>query len=95
MKLTDDLKDARWMYLKAFLFLVAGGTAAFVLWWENQSLRTAVLLYIAIWSFCRLYYFAFYVIEKYIDPTYKFSGLFSFVVYLLRKRTRRDVDSQQ
>lgn len=29
---------------------------------------------IAVWSFCRLYYFGFYVIERYIDPSYRFSG---------------------
>jgi len=45
-----------------------------------------VLLCIAVWCFARAYYFAFYVIEHYIDPTYKFAGLTSFVAYLLRKR---------
>jgi hypothetical protein len=45
-----------------------------------------VLLVLAIWSFCRLYYFAFYVIEKYVDPGYKFSGIFSFLKYLIRGR---------
>jgi len=28
----------------------------------------------------------FYVIEKYVDPNYKFAGLYSFLLYLLRKR---------
>ncbi len=92
MKLTDDLKDSRWMYLKAILFCVTGGIAAGILWLENPTLRTLFLLSIAIWSFCRLYYFAFYVIEKYIDPDYKFSGLGSFVLYLIRRRTNRESD---
>jgi hypothetical protein len=42
----------------------------------------AVLLAIAVWCFCRAYYFAFYVIEKYVDPTFRFSGLGSAVRYL-------------
>jgi hypothetical protein len=74
------------MYLKAGLFLVAGIAAAAGILLENLHWRTALLLGIAIWSFCRLYYFAFYVIEKYIDPSYRFAGLGSVVVYLLRAR---------
>jgi hypothetical protein len=89
-----DLKSARLMYLKATLFLVAGTAAAVGILAESPSLRTAALLGIAVWSFCRLYYFAFYVIEKYIDPSYRFAGISSFLVYLVRNRTsappRRD-----
>jgi len=43
----------------------------------------ALLLLVAVWSFCRAYYFAFYVIEHYVDPSYKFAGLTSFAMYLL------------
>lgn len=83
-----DLTDPRLMYLKAVLFLVAGCGAVAGILVELPSLRMAALLGIGIWSFCRLYYFAFYVIEKYIDPSYKFAGLGSFVVYLFRKKLR-------
>jgi len=86
MNIFGDLKDARWMYLKAVLFLVAGVAACVGILLESPSLRMAAMLGIAIWSFCRLYYFCFYVIEKYIDPTFKFAGLFSVVRYLLRRR---------
>jgi hypothetical protein len=37
-------------------------------------------------GFCRSYYFAFYVIERYVDPGYRFSGLGSFVLYVVRGR---------
>src|SRR6266581_2985989 len=86
--LRGDLKSAKLMYLKAVLFLIAGTTAAAGILVESPSLRTAFLLGLAIWSFCRLYYFAFYVIEKYIDPSYRFAGLSSFLLYLLRERGR-------
>jgi hypothetical protein len=76
------------MYLKAILFLVAGTVAAVGILLESLRWRTALLLGIAIWSFCRLYYFAFYVIEKYIDPGYRFAGIGAFLLYLLRKATR-------
>jgi hypothetical protein len=32
-----------------------------------------------------LYYFMFYVIEKYVDPKYKFAGIYSFLKYIVRK----------
>ena len=76
--LRGDLKSAKLMYLKAVLFLIAGTTAAAGILVESPSLRTAFLLGLAIWSFCRLYYFAFYVVEKYIDPGYRFAGLVSY-----------------
>ena len=45
----------------------------------------AWLLIICVWSFCRSYYFAFYVIEHYVDPAYQFSGLGSFFRYWWHK----------
>ena len=86
MKLTGDLKSARLIYLKGLLFLVTGLLSLAALLLESPTLRTAFLLIVAVWSFCRLYYFMFYVIEKYVDPNYKFAGLHSFLLYLLRKR---------
>ena len=82
-----DLKDPRLIYLKGFLFLLAGVVAAGVLLGENFTPRNAFLLGVAIWSFCRVYYFAFYVIEKYIDPNYKFSSLWAFLLYMLRRKS--------
>lgn len=84
--LYSDLKSAKLIYLKATLFLLAGTAASAGILVETPNLRTAFLLAIAIWSFCRLYYFAFYVIEKYIDPSYRFAGLFSVLSYLLKQR---------
>ena len=80
-----DLKSARLIYLKGFLFLITGTLAATAILLESPTLRTAFLMGIAIWSFCRLYYFMFYVIEKYVDGSYKFAGITSFVIYLLNK----------
>jgi hypothetical protein len=64
------------------LFLFMGIATGVLLFLESPTLKTAVLLAVVIWSFCRFYYFAFYVIEKYVDPDYKFSGLISFVRYV-------------
>jgi hypothetical protein len=81
-----DLTNPRWIYLKGVLFLLLGVVSAVLLILENPTLKTALLLGLVIWCFCRAYYFAFYVIEKYVDPGFKFSGLGAFVGYLLRTR---------
>ena len=81
-----DLKNPRWMYLKAVLLICTGlmSFAAIVL--EHPSLKVVVFLLIAIWAFARAYYFAFYVIGHYIDPSYRFAGLFSFARYVLSRK---------
>jgi hypothetical protein len=86
MRLGDDLKNPAWMYFKAALFLGIGLLCAAGILAQAPTLLTALLLVLAIWAFCRLYYFLFYVIEKYVDPSYRFAGLASFAAYLLRRR---------
>jgi hypothetical protein len=81
-----DITGPKWLYVKGVLFLVCGLFASALLLIESPMFQTAFLLAIAVWSFCRLYYFAFYVIEHYIDPGYKFAGLTDFARYLLRRR---------
>jgi hypothetical protein len=83
-----DLTDARWIKLKGILFLIIGLLAATLLVLEHPSWRVVVFLAISIWCFCRFYYFAFYVIEKYVDSKYRFSGLWSFVWYLLKRKNK-------
>jgi len=80
-----DLTNPFWIKFKGILFLVVGLFAAVLLVLEARSFRVGVLLAISVWSFCRFYYFAFYVIEHYVDPGYHFSGLWSFFCYLVRK----------
>lgn len=81
-----DLTDPRWIKLKGILFLLIGLFSATLLILEMRTLKVGLLLAISIWCFCRFYYFAFYVIEHYVDPGYRFSGLWSFACYLLKRR---------
>ena len=83
-----DLTNAGWIKIKGFLFLILGIPASAVLILENWNLKTAGLLVLAIWCFCRFYYFAFYVIEHYVDPGFKFSGLWAFFRYLVSRRSK-------
>lgn len=81
-----DLTDPRWIKLKGVLFLMVGLLSGALLIFEQPSLKIAALLCVSVWCFCRFYYFAFYVIERYVDPGYRFSGLWSFARYLFAKR---------
>ena len=81
-----DLKNPKAIYAKAILFLVAGTVAACTLLVQNPTLTTAFLLCVVIWSFCRLYYFMFYVVEHYVDGDFRFSGIIPFISHVLKQR---------
>jgi len=82
----SDLTDSRLIYLKGFLFLLGGILAVTIILLEHPDLKLAALLALAIWCFARCYYFAFYVIEHYVDGKFKYAGLWSFVQYILAKK---------
>ncbi len=85
-----DITNKKLLYFKGFLFLLGGILSSAILLIEHPSLKVAVLLGVSIWCFARSYYFAFYVIEHYVDSSYKFSGLWSFAVYLFHKKKKRN-----
>ncbi len=80
-----DIRDPRLLYAKGVLFLCVGILAGGLLLAENATWRSTLLLILTIWAFCRAYYFAFYVVEHYIDRKFRFAGLSSFLLYLLKK----------
>lgn len=92
MNRVRELTSARWIFLKGFLFLALGLMAGALLIVERPTVRVALLLVVAVWSFCRFYYFAFYVIGRYVDPSYRFSGLMSFLGYWARERKTKPTD---
>lgn len=85
-----DLKSSKLIWLKGWLFLLLGGASLALVWLDAPTLKTAALLVLAVWSFCRAYYFAFYVLERYVDPGFKFSGLGSLLAYLLKRGRQQD-----
>ncbi len=84
-----DIKSPALLYLKGGLMLAVGVLASGLLIAEHPDLRSIALLAIAVWGFCRAYYFAFYVIEHYIDPGYRYAGLISFLRHSLSRRGRK------
>lgn len=85
-----DLQSSKLIWLKGWLFLLLGIASAVLIFLEAPSLKVAALLALTVWCFCRAYYFAFYVLERYVDPGFKFSGLGSFLAYLVKRGRRRD-----
>ena len=89
MRLTDDLISRRAIFAKGWLFLLLGVLAAGSLLLLHPDWGTALLLGIALWAFCRWYYFMFYVVEHYVDGSYRFAGLLSFLGYVWKSRDGR------
>jgi hypothetical protein len=82
-----DIQSPRLLYLKGALLLLVGVLASALILLQHPSIETALLLGVAVWAFARAYYFAFYVVEHYVDGNYKFAGLWSFIRYVLRRRS--------
>lgn len=74
------------MLAKAALFLGIALLSSGLIVAEMPNSRIVILLLLALWAACRLYYFLFYVIERYIDPSFKFSGVGRALAYLVRSR---------
>ena len=92
MQLFGDLKSAGVIHIKGWLFLVLAIIASIGLLIQNPSWQNLALLAIALWAASRWYYYMFYVIEKYVDPSYKFAGLGSFLRYCIAKESKKKSD---
>jgi hypothetical protein len=88
-----NLTNPRLLYLKGGLFLFTGVLAGVLILVERPTLKVVALLSICIWSFARAYYFAFYVVQHYIDGEYRFAGLWDFAKYALGWRSIDRPDS--
>lgn len=84
-KVTGNL-GSRWICIKATLFVLLAVLSGGLLLFDQFNIRNIALLSVCIWSACRAYYFAFYVIEKYIDPKFRFHGVLAAIRYLLKQR---------
>jgi hypothetical protein len=84
-----DITNTRLLYCKGALFLLGGTLAAVLVVLERPSVRVALLLALTVWCFSRAYYFAFYVIEHYVDRQFRFAGLWSFLRYLCVRSPRK------
>ena len=85
MKLSGDL-STKWIYIKGALFLAILIVSSVLLVLADEIVQRILLVPLLIWSSARFYYFMFYVIEHYVDPGYKFSGIGSFLKFIINRR---------
>jgi hypothetical protein len=80
-----DLKSRKLIIAKGLMFLAIAAMCAYLILSELPSIRIAVLLALLIWAACRFYYFLFYVLERYVDPELRYSGIWALVIELRRR----------
>jgi hypothetical protein len=87
-----DLKSKRWIVAKGLMFAAIALVTAVLVFLEAASPKTAVLLALLVWASCRFYYFLFYVLEHYVDPTMRYAGILDLLMGMKRRRAqlRRD-----
>lgn len=82
----SDLKSKKLIYLKGFLFFIMLIFSMGLIIYQTRSWQISMLLLLAVWASARLYYFMFYVIEKYVDSDFQFASIYSFLRYLFSKK---------
>ena len=82
----SDLRSKRWIVAKGLMFLGIAAVAGALLLFESPTIRTAILLALIVWAACRFYYFIFYVLERYVDPSLRYAGIIALVRAILAKR---------
>ena len=87
-----DLKSSRLIIAKGIMFFGIAALSACLIISEMPSLRVAMLLGLLVWASCRFYYFLFYVLERYVDPTFRYAGLWALVVAISRRSVTREQD---
>ena len=78
------LRSAKLIIVKGILFFFIASSVSVLLVAEDPTSYRAILIALLIWSACRFYYFLFYVLERYVDPNFKYSGIYSLIT--ARKR---------
>ena len=88
MDLNRDLTSPAALISKGWLFLLLGLVAAGLLLADDFSLRRLALLAIAVWAFCRFYYFLFYVLEHYAGRERHYAGVLDALKWALGRKDR-------
>ena len=88
-----DLTSRKLIVAKGLMFLAIAAVSAYLILSELPSIRIAALLLLLVWAACRFYYFLFYVLERYVDPRLRYSGLWALLSELLKRGPERNSGS--
>lgn len=82
-----DLKSKKLIVAKGILFLIIALASFALILIQLPSWNTALLLGCLVWASSRFYYFLFYVLEKYVDPSLRYAGILA-LLQTIWKRSR-------
>lgn len=83
-----DITSPKILKLKGALFALLGCLSAFLLLFPSFSWSNLLLFWISVWAFCRCYYFCFYVLRHYVDPSFRYSGIWDLIKHLARDKNK-------
>jgi hypothetical protein len=89
-----DITSPRLLKIKAALFVVitllCSGLLVFLVY-PAISWAVAALFLTCLWATCRAYYFCFYVLQHYADPSFRYAGLLDLTLQLtgLQKKNQK------
>ncbi|MES2696040.1 MAG: hypothetical protein V4773_21380 [Verrucomicrobiota bacterium] len=86
----SDLKSPWLLHTKGALFVALGILSAGLILIQLPTLKTAALLGVTIWAFCRFYYYLFYVLERYLGREKRFAGIVDALRFLLSHPKRAE-----
>ena len=75
----NDIKSKRLIVIKGLLFISIVFVSGIVIACYCPRIEVIALLLILIWASARSYYFLFYVLEKYVDPKLKYTGILDLI----------------
>ncbi|ADG69028.1 hypothetical protein Plim_3214 [Planctopirus limnophila DSM 3776] len=81
-----DIKSPALLKMKGALFALLAIISGGLLLAPQFSLQALILLLITIWASCRTYYFCFYVLEHYVDPSFRYAGLWDLLRHGMQNR---------
>jgi hypothetical protein len=82
----NDLSHPIALRVKGALFALLALLAAALLILESPTWRTVVLVCVLAWAAARTYYFLFYVLERYADPSFRYAGIVALIAGVVRGR---------
>jgi hypothetical protein len=84
-----DITSKKLIVLKGilFLFIMIGSSTVILI--KHATPAEMLALCVLVWASARFYYFLFYVLERYVDPSLRYSGILNLLSALLRRRNRK------
>jgi len=80
-----DIKSKPLIVIKGLLFMAIVVGASIGVMCYCPRLEVLGLLLVLIWASARSYYFLFYVLEQYVDPKLKYTGILDLIKNLRKQ----------